>query len=167
MGQTSSEAKREVDQTRAHLTQTLDALQFKARRNLDVRTQVSENRAVQIALAAVLFAAAGVVGMLVFRRKQRTPAERLARRLKLDDLRERLSDFGEDAKAWAAAQKRIVRADSKSKQAEVERRETVARRLIVSASEAALTALAAGMVRRMVGGNPRQRSDRAAVSKRR
>jgi hypothetical protein len=110
---------------------------------------------------------AGLVGMLVFRRKQRSPAERLARRLKLDDLRERLSDFGEDAKAWAAAQKRIVRADSKSKQAEMERRETVGRRLIVSASEAALTALAAGMVRRLVAGNPRQRSDRAAVSKRR
>jgi hypothetical protein len=167
MGQTSSEAKREVDQTRAHLTQTLDALQFRARRNLDVKTQVSENRAVQIALTAILFAIAGLVGLLVFRRRRQSPAERLARRLKLDELRDRLSDFGEDAKAWAAAQKRIVRADSKSKQAEMERRESVARRLIVSASEAALTALAAGMVRRVVAGNQRPRSDRAAVSKHR
>jgi hypothetical protein len=167
MGQTSAEAKREVDQTRAHLTQTLDALQFKARRNLDVKTQVRENRWVQFGLANLVLVGAAVAAVMLLRRRRRSPAERLARRLKLDELRGRLSDFGEDAKAWAAAQKRIVRADSKSKQAEMERRETVARRLIVSASEAALTALAAGMVRRFVAGNPRHRSDRAAVSKRR
>jgi len=39
-GQTSAEAKREVEQTRAHLGETLEALQLRAKRNLDIKTQL-------------------------------------------------------------------------------------------------------------------------------
>ncbi len=168
MGQTSTEAQREVEKTREHLTQTLDAIQLKARRNLDVRTQLQTNRAVQVSAAALLFGIAGLLVLAYRRRTRRSAAERLVRKLKLNDLRDRLNDFTDDARAWATAQKRIIRADSKSKQAEVERRESVVRRLLVSVLEAALTALAAGYARKIISGagGPQERG-RAAVSKKR
>ncbi len=88
-------------------------------------------------------------------------------RLALNDLRDRLGDFRNDAKAWASAQKRIVKADGKKK-GEVQSKESIGRRLLVSAAEAALTALAAGFARRLVSGSstPHER-DHAAVSKKR
>lgn len=165
MGQTSAEAKRQVDETRAHLQQTVQALELKTRRGLDVRRQVQENRALQGALGLGVIALAAAAGLMVMRRRRRTPAERLARRLKLDDLRTRVSDFRDDAKAWAAAQRRIVRPDGTTKPVEGERRENVLRRLVVSALEAALTAAAAGMVRRLITPPGRSGSDRAVMSK--
>jgi len=51
-----------------------------------------------------------IVGLALFgyrRRSKRSAAERLVRKLKLNDLREHLNDFGDDARAWASAQKRI------------------------------------------------------------
>lgn len=168
MGQTSTDAKREVDQTRAHLGETLDALQLKAKRNLDLRTQVQTNPAVQLSIGALVVA---IVGLALFgyrRRSKRSAAERLVRKLKLNDLREHLNDFGDDARAWASAQKRIGKADSKSKTAESERKGGIVRRLLISAAEAALTALAAGYARRLVSGaaTPHEKGH-AAVSKQR
>ena len=168
MGQTSSDAKREVDQTRAHLGETLDALQLKAKRNLDVKTQIQTNPAVQLTIGALVV---GIVGLALYgyrRRSRRSAAERMVRKLKLNDLRERLNDFGDDARAWASAQKRIGKAESKSKQAEAERQGGIARRLLVSAAEAALTAIAAGYARRLVSGaaTPHEKGH-AAVSKQR
>lgn len=167
MGQTSAEAKREVEQTRAHLGETIEALQLRARRNLDVKTQIRENRALQIVIGAATFGIAALVVLLVQNRRRRTPAEQLVRRLRLNDLRDRLEDFRDDAKAWATAQRRIVKADGKSN-AEVQTKEGIARRLLISAAEAALTALAAGYARRLVSGasTPHER-EHAAVSKRR
>jgi hypothetical protein len=167
VGQTSSEAKREVEQTRAHLGQTLDAFQLRAKRNLDVKTQLQTNRALQFAIGAVIL---GVTGFAVFgyrTRRRRSPAEQLVRKLKLNDLRGRLDDFRNDAQAWASAQKRIVKADGKTK-GEVQSKESIGRRLLISAAEAALTALAAGYARRLVSGanTPNERG-RAAVSKKR
>ena len=100
-------------------------------------------------------------------RRRRSPAEKIVRRLKLNDLRARLNDFRDDASAWASAQKRIVKADGKSK-VEVQSKEGIARRLLVSAAEAALTALAAGYARRIISGasSPPERGH-AAVSKKR
>src|SRR5207249_3299662 len=63
VGQTSTEAKREVEQTRAHLGETLEALQLRARRNLDIKTQLQTNRAVQVAIGALVLA---VTGFAVF-----------------------------------------------------------------------------------------------------
>ena len=168
MGQTSTQAQREVERTREHLTQTLDAIQLKAKRNLDVRTQLQTNRVVQLSTAALLFGIAGLSVLAYRRRTQRSAAERLVRKLKLNDLRDRVNDFTDDARAWATAQRRIIRADSKSKQPQVERRESVAQRLLVSALEAALTALAAGYARKIISGasSPQERG-RAAVSKKR
>jgi hypothetical protein len=167
VGQTSTEAKREVEQTRAHLGETLEALQLRARRNLDVKTQLQTNRALQVTVGAVLLAIAGLATLAVRRRSRRTPAEQLARRLKLNELRDRLNDFRDDARAWASAQRRIVKADKKTK-VEVQTKEGIARRLLISAAEAALVALAGGYARRMVGG-PSTPSERghAAVSKKR
>ncbi len=168
MGQTSTEAQREVEKTRAHLTQTLDAIQLKARRNLDVRTQLQTNRAVQVSAAALLLGIAGLSFLVYRRRTRRSAAERLVRKLRLNELRERINEFADDARAWATAQKRIIRADSKSKQAEVERRESIARRLLVSVAEAALTAIAAGYARKIISGaSTPQEHGRAAVSKKR
>lgn len=166
MGQTSTEAQREVEKTREHLTQTLDAIQLKARRNLDVRTQLETNRAVQVSAAALLLGIAGLSFLAYRRRTRRSAAERLVRKLKLSDLRDRVTDFTDDARAWATAQKRIIRADSKSKPAEAERHESVVRRLLVSVLEAGLTALAAGYARKIISGagSPPERG-RAAVSK--
>jgi hypothetical protein len=167
VGQTSTEAKREVEQTRAHLGETLEALQLRARRNLDVKTQLQTNRALQAAIGAVALAIAGFAILTVRARRRRTPAEQLVRRLKLNELRNRLEDFRDDARAWATAQKRILKADGKSK-VEVQTKESIARRLLFSVAEAALTALAAGYARRLVSGSstPHERGH-AAVSKKR
>lgn len=168
MGQTSAEAKREVEQTRAHLGETIEALQLRARRNLDVKTQLQTNRTIQIVLGSVALGIGTLVVFLIRMRQRQSAAERLVRRLKLKDLRDRLEDFRDDAKAWAAAQRRIVKADGKSGKVEVQTKEGIARRLLVSAAEAALTALAAGYARRLVSGatTPHERGH-AAVSKKR
>ena len=152
MGQTSSEAKREVEQTRAHLGETLEALQLRAKRNLDVKTQLQTNRVVQFAIGALILAVTGYAVFGYRARRRRSPAERLVRKLKLNDVRDRLEDFRDDAKAWASAQKRIVKADGKGK-VEVQSKESIGRRLLVSAAEAALTALATGFARRLVSGS--------------
>ena len=111
-----------------------------------------------------------VTGFAVFgyrARRRRSPAEQLVRKLKLNDLRGRLDDFRNDAQAWASAQRRIVKADGKAK-VEVQSKESIGRRLLVSAAEAALTALATGYARRLVSGasTPHERGH-AAVSKKR
>ncbi len=167
MGQTSSDAKREVEQTRAHLGETLEALQLRAKRNLDFKTQLQTNRALQFVIGALILAATGFAVFGYRTRRRRSPAEQLVRKLKLSDLRERLGDFRDDAQAWASAQKRIVKADGKPK-TEVQSKERIGRRLLVSVAEAALTALAAGYARRLVSGSkaPHER-ERAAVSKKR
>jgi hypothetical protein len=167
VGQTSTEAKREVEQTRAHLGETLEALQLRAKRNLDVKTQLQTNRVVQFAVATLVLAVTGFAVYGYRTRRRRSPAEQVARKLKLNDLRDRLEEFRDDAKAWASAQRRIVRADGKTK-VEVQSKESIGRRLLVSAAEAALTALAAGYARRLVSGSsaPHER-EHAAVSKKR
>jgi len=165
MGQTSTEAKREVEQTRAHLGETLEALQLRARRNLDVKTQLQTNRTLQFAIGALVLLVTGFAVFGYRTRRRRSPAEQLVRRLKLNDLRERLNDFRDDAQAWASAQKRILKADGKTK-VEVQSKESIARRLLVSAAEAALTALATGYARRLVSGaGTSPERERAAVSK--
>lgn len=168
MGQTSSDAKREVDQTRAHLGETLDALQLRAKRNLDLKAQVQTNPAVQMSIGAVVVAIMGLALWGYRRRSRRSAAERMVRKLKLNDLRDRLNDFGGDARAWASAQKRISKAEGKSKHAQAERQGWIARRLLVSAAEAALTAVAAGYAKRLVSGaaTPHEKGH-AAVSKQR
>jgi len=167
VGQTSTEAKREVEQTRAHLGETLEALQLRARRNLDIKTQLQTNRAVQVAIGAVVLAVTGFAVFGYRARRRRSPAEQLVRKLKLNELRERLNDFRDDARAWASAQRRIVKADGKTK-VEVQSKEGIARRLLISAAEAALTALAAGYARRLIGGASASRErEHAAVSKKR
>ena len=165
MGQTSTEAKREVEQTRAHLGETLEALQLRAKRNLDVKTQLQTNRALQAGIGALVLIVTGFAVFGYRTRRRRSPAEEIVRKLKLNDLRERLNDFRDDARAWASAQKRIVKADGKSK-VEVQSKESIGRRLLISAAEAALTALAAGYARRLVTGSstPPERGH-AAVSK--
>jgi Protein of unknown function (DUF3618) len=167
VGQTSTEAKREVEQTRAHLGETLEALQLRAKRNLDVKTQLQTNRALQFVIGGLVLAATGFAVFGYRTRRRRSTAEQLVRKLKLNDLRSRLEDFRDDTKAWASAQKRIVKADGKTK-VEVQSKESIARRLLVSAAEAALTALAAGFARRIIGGasTPPERGH-AAVSKKR
>ena len=167
MGQTSAEAKREVEQTRAHLGETLEALQLRAKRNLDVKTQLQTNRVLQFAIGALILAVTGYAVFGYRTRRRRSTAEQVVRKLKLNDLRDRLEDFRDDARAWASAQKRIVKADGKTK-VEVQSKESIGRRLLVSAAEAALTALAAGFARRLVSGSstPHER-DHAAVSKKR
>ena len=165
MGQTSTEAKREVEQTRAHLGETLEALQLRAKRNLDVKTQLQTNRVLQFAVGALILAITGYAVFGYRTRRRRSTAEQ--RKLKLNDLRDRLGDFRDDAKAWASAQKRIGKADGKTKVG-VQSKESIGRRLLVSAAEAALTALAAGYARRLVSGSstPHER-EHAAVSKKR
>ena len=167
MGQTSTEAKREVEQTRAHLGETLEALQLRAKRNLDVKTQLQTNRVLQFAIGALILAVTGYAVFGYRTRRRRSTAEQVVRKLKLNDLRDRLEDFRDDARAWASAQKRIVKADGKTK-VEVQSKESIGRRLLVSAAEAALTALAAGFARRLVSGSstPHER-EHAAVSKKR
>jgi hypothetical protein len=167
VGPTSSEAKRQVEQTRAHLGETLEALQLRAKRNLDVKTQLQTNRVVQFAIGALILAATGYAVFGYRTRRRRSPTERLARKLKLNDVRDRLGDFRDDAKAWATAQKRIVKADGKAK-SEDKSKESIWRRLLVSAAEAALTSLAAGYARKIVSGSstPPERGH-AAVSKKR
>ena len=167
MGQTSTEAKREVEQTAAHLGETLEALQLRAKRNLDIKTQLQTNRALQFAIGGLVLAVTGFAVFGYRTRRRRSTAEQLVRKLKLTDLRSRLEDFRDDTKAWASAQKRIVKADGKTK-VEVQSKESIARRLLVSAAEAALTALAAGYARRIIGGasTPPERGH-AAVSKKR
>ncbi len=167
MGQTSTEAKRQVEQTRVHLGETLEALQLRAKRNLDVKTQLQTNRVLQFAIGALILAVTGYAVFGYRARRRRSPAEQLVRKLKLKDLRGRLEDFRDDAKAWASAQKRIVKADGKAK-AEVKSKESIWRRLLVSAAEAALTSLAAGFARKVISGSstPPARGH-AAVSKKR
>jgi Protein of unknown function (DUF3618) len=165
VGQTSTEAKREVEQTRAHLGETLEALQLRAKRNLDVKTQLQTNRALQAGIAALVLIVTGFAVFGYRTRRRRSPAEEIVRKLKLNDLRERLNDFRDDARAWASAQKRIVKADGKSK-VEVQSKESIGRRLLISGAEAALTALAAGYARRLVSGSSTSpERGHAAVSK--
>jgi hypothetical protein len=151
VGQTSSEAKREVEQTRAHLGETLEALQLRARRNLDLKTQLQTNRVLQLAIGGLILLATGFAVFGYRARRRRSPGEQLVRRLKLNELRDRLNDFRDDASAWASAQKRILKADGKS-DVEVKSKESIARRLLISAAEAAITALATGYARRLVSG---------------
>jgi hypothetical protein len=167
VGQTSTEAKREVEQTRAHLGETLEALQLRAKRNLDVKTQLQTNRVLQFVVGTLVLAVTGFAVYGYRTRRRRSTAEQVARRLKLNDLRDRLEEFRDDAKAWASAQRRIVKADGKKK-VEVQSKESIGRRLLISAAEAALTALAAGYARKLVSGasSPHER-ERAAVSKKR
>jgi len=168
VGQTSTEAKREVEQTRAHLGETLEALQLRAKRNLDVKTQLQTNRILQLVVGALVLAATGFAVFGYRTRRRRSPAEQVVRRLKLNDLRDRLEDFRDDAKAWASAQRRIVKADGKTKKVEVQSKESIGRRLLVSAAEAALTALAAGYARRLISGSSTAHErGHAAVSKKR
>lgn len=167
MGQTSSEAKRQVEQTRAHLGETLEALQLRAKRNLDLKTQLQTNRVLQFAIGTLILAVTGYAVFGYRARKRRSPAEQLVRKLKLNDVRDRLEDFRDDAKAWASAQKRIGKADGKAK-SDVKSKESIWRRLLVSAAEAALTSLAAGYARKIVSGaNTPPEKGRAAVSKKR
>jgi hypothetical protein len=145
----------------------LEALQLRAKRNLDVKTQLQTNRVVQFAVATLVLAVTGFAVYGYRTRRRRSPAEQVVRRLKLNDLRGRLEEFRDDAKAWASAQRRIVKADGKTK-VEVQSKESIGRRLLVSAAEAALTALAAGYARRLVSGSsaPHEKGH-AAVSKKR
>lgn len=165
MGQTSTEAKREVDETRAHLNDTIAALQLKARRGLDLRHQLQNNHAFQASLGAVILGIASLAVLWNVRRSRRTPAERLVRKLRLNDLKDRINEFGGDARAWATAQKRIVKANGKAGSVEVKSHEPVARRLLVSALEAALTAMAAGYAKKVIdrAGKPRDFAARAAT----
>jgi hypothetical protein len=142
-------------------------LQLRAKRNLDVKTQLQTNRVLQFAVGTLILAVTGYAVFGYRARRRRSPAEQLVRKLKLSDVRDRLEDFRDDAKAWASAQKRIVKADGKTK-AEVKPKESIWRRLLVSAAEAALTALAAGYARKLVSGasKPPER-EHAAVSKKR
>jgi hypothetical protein len=167
VGETSTEAKREVEQTRAHLGETLEALQLRAKRNLDLKTQLQTNRVLQFAVGALVLAVTGFAVFGYRTRRRRSPAEHVVRKLKLNDLRDRLEEFRDDAKAWASAQRRIVKADGKTK-GEVQAKESIGRRLLISAAEAALTALAAGYARRLISGSstPHER-EHAAVSKKR
>lgn len=167
MGQTSSEAKRQVEQTRAHLGETLEALQLRAKRNLDLKTQLQTNRVLQFAIGALILAVTGYAVFGYRARRRRSPAEQLVRKLKLNDVRDRLEDFRDDAKAWATAQRRIGKADGKTR-SEGKSKESIWRRLLISAAEAALTSLAAGYARKVVSGSttPPERGH-AAVSKKR
>jgi hypothetical protein len=146
----------------------LEALQLRAKRNLDVKTQLQTNRILQLVVGALVLAVTGFAVFGYRSRRRRSPAEQVVRRLKLNDLRDRLEDFRDDAKAWASAQRRIVKADGKTKKVEVQSKESIGRRLLVSAAEAALTALAAGYARRLISGSstPHERGH-AAVSKKR
>jgi hypothetical protein len=139
----------------------------RAKRNLDLKTQLQTNRILQFAVGTLVLAVTGFAVYGYRTRRRRSTAEQVVRKLKLNDLRDRLEDFRDDAKAWASAQKRIVKADGKTK-VEVQSKESIRRRLLVSAAEAALTALAAGYARRLVSGasTPRER-EHAAVSKKR
>jgi hypothetical protein len=166
VGQNSTEAKREVEQTRAHLGETLEALQLRAKRNLDLKTQLQTNRALQAGIGALVLIVTGFAVFGYRSRRRRSPAEEIVRKLKLNDLRDRLGDFRDDARAWTSAKKRIVKAD-KSK-VEVQSKESIGRRLLISALEAGLTALAAGYARRLVSGSgtPHEQGH-TAVSKKR
>ncbi len=150
MGQTSSETKREIDQTRAHLTETLDAIQLKARRSVDLPYQLAHNRALQVSIGLAIFALAGGGVLIAWRHSRLSPAQRLARRLKLAELRERLNDFREDAQAWAVAQKRILQDETTSTVPAVRHKESALRRIGVSAAEAAVATLAAGLAKRLM-----------------
>ncbi len=150
MGQTAAEAKREVDQTRAHLGQTLEAIQLRARRNLDVRRQLQTNRTLQVAIASLLLALVSISLIWSWWRSRLSTSEQLLRKLKLNELQHRLKDLRDDLRGWTGTGKRIIRHRSKSGEAVAVRREPGARRLFFSAAEAALTALAAGLAKRMI-----------------
>ncbi len=150
MGQTAAEAKREVDQTRAHLAQTLEAIQLRARRNLDLPRQLQTNRRLQVALASLLLALVSISLIWSWWRSRLSTSERLLRKLKLNELQHRLKDLRDDLRGWTNTGKRIIRRGSKSGEAVAAGRETGARRLFFSAAEAALTALAAGLAKRMI-----------------
>jgi hypothetical protein len=146
----------------------LEALQLRAKRNLDVKTQLQTNRILQLVVGTLVLAVTGFAVFGYRSRRRRSPAEQVVRRLKLNDLRDRLEDFRDDAKAWASAQRRIVKADGKTKKVEVQSKESIGRRLLVSAAEAALTALAAGYVRRLISdSSTAHERGHAAVSKKR
>jgi len=148
VGKTAAETKREIDQTREHLGQTLDAIQLRARQNLDLRRQLRTNHAVQASIGGLVLFGAGLVILWRLRRARRSPAELLARRLKLQELRRRLEEFRQDAGAWSTAQRRLRR--SRNPSAKTQPNESAGRRIALRAAEAAVTALAAGAARRMM-----------------
>ncbi len=150
MGQTAAEAKREVDETRAHLAQTLEAIQLRARRNLDLPRQLQTNRTLQVTLAGLLLALVTISLIWSWWRSRLSTSERVLRRLKLNELRDGFKDVRGNLKGWTAIGKRIIGRSSKSGEAVPPHRETGARRLFFSAAEAALTALAAGLAKRMI-----------------
>src|SRR5256885_949605 len=134
---------------------------------IELKAQLQTNHVLQLVVGTLVLAVTGFAVFGYRTRRRRSTAEQLARKLKLNDLRDRLEEFRNDARAWASAQKRIVKADGKKK-VEVQSKESIGRRLAISAAEAALTALAAGSARRLVSGSsiPHERGH-AAVSKKR
>ncbi len=113
MGQTAAEAKREVDHTRDHLSQTLEAIQRKARRGI----ALGQNPVFQLAAIGVLLGGAVLV-IWTLRRKPRPQGSR------------------------AAEHPRTTKEEASGR--------GVARRLLVSGAEAALSALATRAVRRLL-----------------
>src|SRR5207248_2218834 len=83
-------------------------LQQSAKRNLDYNTQLQTNHVLQLVVGTLVLAVTGFAVFGYRTRRRRSTAEQLARKLKLNDLRDRLEEFRDDAKAWASAQKRIV-----------------------------------------------------------
>lgn len=132
MGQTAAETKREIDETRAHLDQTLAALELRAQRVLDWRTQVRTSPGFRMAMVA---GAAGLVALIGFfgpgRPLRRLLPERPGRR---------------------------PRRDSRRSERPRERAGTTLPR---RAAEAAVSALAAGLVKMAIdGANARARAPR-------
>lgn len=62
MGQTTAEAKREIDETRAQLDGTLAALELKAQHALDWRTQARTSPGFRLALVASATALVALIG---------------------------------------------------------------------------------------------------------
>jgi hypothetical protein len=62
MGQTAAETKREIDETRAQLDQTLAALELKAQHALGWRTQVRTSTGFRVGVVAVAAALVVLVG---------------------------------------------------------------------------------------------------------
>jgi hypothetical protein len=150
VGQTAAEAKREVDQTRAHLAQTLEAIQLRARRNLDLRMQLRTNRTLQVTLASLLLAFVAISLIWSSWRSRLSTSERLLRRLRLNKFRDRVREMPGDLSAAGAAVQKRFRRSGGSREVAPPHRESLGRRLIFSTAEAALTALAASLAKRMI-----------------
>src|SRR5438105_950947 len=157
-----------IDLARVALEDTVRLVQQEIQlAKIEIKAMLQSNRAIQLVVGTLVLAVTGLAVFGYRTRRRRSTAEQLARKLKLNDLRDRLEEFRDDAKAWASAQKRIVKADGKKK-VEVQSKESIGRRLLISAAEAALTALAAGYARRLVSGSSTpHESGHAAVSKKR